>query len=103
MSLLVCVAPLVAWSAGPQQPSPAVTEPTSSSSGSDEGRRAPGGISVHVSGDTAGENFRALFDSLPHRKEEGAMERDPPLHTYFAHRGYVTARVDIRDTGAHYW
>jgi predicted acyl esterase len=54
------------------------------------------------SGGKPGKKFPALLEYLPYPKDEGAMERDHPLHTYFAHRGYVTARVDIRGTGAHY-
>ena len=46
------------------------------------------------------EKFPALLEYLPYRKDDGTIERDYPLHTYFAHRGYVTARVDIRGTGA---
>jgi len=46
------------------------------------------------------EKFPALLEYLPYRKDDGTVERDYPLHTYFAHRGYVTARVDIRGTGA---
>ena len=48
----------------------------------------------------ADEKFPALLEYLPYRKDDGTVERDYPLHTYFAHRGYVTARVDIRGTGA---
>lgn len=51
-------------------------------------------------GGSAGERFPALLEYLPYRKDDGTIERDYPLHTYFAHRGYVTARVDIRGTGA---
>src|SRR2546422_149144 len=38
------------------------------------------------------EKFPALLEYLPYRKDDGTIERDYPLHTYFAHRGYVTAR-----------
>ena len=51
-------------------------------------------------GGKQGEKFPALLEYLPYRKDDGTAERDYPLHTYFAHRGYVTARVDIRGTGA---
>src|SRR5204862_4929464 len=46
------------------------------------------------------EKFPALLEYLPYRKDDGTIQRDYPLHTYFAHRGYVTARLDIRGTGA---
>ncbi|HET9407425.1 MAG TPA: CocE/NonD family hydrolase [Candidatus Sulfotelmatobacter sp.] len=51
-------------------------------------------------GGKRGEKFPTLLEYLPYRKDDGTIERDYPLHTYFAHRGYVTARVDIRGTGA---
>src|SRR5947208_14557718 len=46
------------------------------------------------------ERFPALLEYLPYRKDDGPIQLDYPLHTYFAHRGYVTARLDIRGTGA---
>jgi putative CocE/NonD family hydrolase len=51
-------------------------------------------------GGSALDKFPVLLEYLPYRKDDGTVERDYPLHTYFAHRGYVTARVDIRGTGA---
>lgn len=51
-------------------------------------------------GGRPGQRFPVLLEYLPYRKDDGTVERDYPLHTYFAHRGYVTARVDIRGTGA---
>ena len=51
-------------------------------------------------GGNPSERFPALLEYLPYRKDDGTIERDYPLHTYFAHRGYVSARVDIRGTGA---
>jgi uncharacterized protein len=51
-------------------------------------------------GGKQGERFPVLLEYLPYRKDDGTVERDYPLHTYFARRGYVTARVDIRGTGA---
>jgi uncharacterized protein len=51
-------------------------------------------------GGKADEKFPALLEYLPYRKDDGTIEGDYPRHTYFAHRGYVTARVDIRGTGA---
>jgi uncharacterized protein len=46
------------------------------------------------------EKFPALLEYLPYRKDDGTAPRDYPMHTYFARRGYVTARVDIRGFGA---
>jgi predicted acyl esterase len=51
-------------------------------------------------GGSSGEKFPALLEYLPYRKDDETLDSDYPLHTYFAHRGYVTARVDIRGTGA---
>jgi len=57
-------------------------------------------VSLFVpTGGGAAERFPSLLEYLPYRKDDGTIERDYPLHTYFAHRGYVTARVDIRGTG----
>lgn len=47
-----------------------------------------------------GEKFPALLEYLPYRKDDGTAARDYPMHSYFCKRGYVTARVDIRGTGA---
>ena len=47
-----------------------------------------------------GEKFPALLEYLPYRKDDGTAPRDYPMHTYFARRGYITARVDIRGFGA---
>lgn len=47
-----------------------------------------------------GEKFPALLEYLPYRKDDGTAARDYPLHSYFARRGYVSARVDIRGFGA---
>jgi len=46
------------------------------------------------------EKFPALLEYLPYRKDDGTAARDYPIHSYFARRGYVTARVDIRGFGA---
>ncbi len=102
MSLLVCVAALlVAWSAGPQQPSPAVYGANVEKLWipMKDGVRLAASLFM-PSGAKPGEQFPALLEYLPYRKDDGTIERDYPLHTYFAHRGYVTARVDIRGTGA---
>jgi uncharacterized protein len=46
-----------------------------------------------------GEKFPALLEYLPYRKDDATAARDYPIHTYFASRGYVSARVDIRGFG----
>src|SRR5262249_44772775 len=46
------------------------------------------------------DKFPSLLEYLPYRKDDGTVERDFPIHTYFARRGYVSVRVDIRGTGA---
>jgi len=47
-----------------------------------------------------GERFPGLLEYLPYRKDDATAARDYPIHSYFARRGYVTARVDIRGFGA---
>jgi len=47
-----------------------------------------------------GETFPALLDYLPYRKDDGTAAGDYPKNAYFARRGYVGARVDIRGFGA---
>ncbi|MGA7905893.1 MAG: CocE/NonD family hydrolase [Candidatus Sulfotelmatobacter sp.] len=51
-------------------------------------------------GAKAGEKFPALLEYLPYRKDDGTAAEDYPHHAYFARRGYVGARVDIRGFGA---
>lgn len=51
-------------------------------------------------GAKAGEKFPALLEYLPYRKDDGTAAEDYSKHTYFARRGYVGARVDIRGFGA---
>ena len=46
------------------------------------------------------EKFPAILEYLPYRKDDWTLARDWDLHSYFVRRGYVTARVDIRGTGA---
>ncbi|MFZ1931810.1 MAG: CocE/NonD family hydrolase, partial [Candidatus Sulfotelmatobacter sp.] len=50
-------------------------------------------------GGKAGEKFPALLEYLPYRKDDGTAAGDYPKHAYFARRGYVSVRVDIRGTG----
>jgi predicted acyl esterase len=47
-----------------------------------------------------GEKFPALLEYLPYRKDDSTAARDYPIHTWFAARGYVSVRVDIRGFGA---
>src|SRR5271170_969488 len=47
-----------------------------------------------------GEKFPVLLEYLPYRKDDGTAAGDYPKHAYFAHRGYVSVRVDIRGFGA---
>jgi len=46
------------------------------------------------------ETFPALFEFLPYRKDDSFYQRDYPLYSYFARRGYVVAKVDLRGTGS---
>ena len=47
-----------------------------------------------------GERFPALLEYLPYRKDDGTARADYGTYLYFAKRGYVGARVDIRGFGA---
>lgn len=47
-----------------------------------------------------GEKFPALLDYLPYRKDDATAAGDYSKNAYFARRGYVAARVDIRGFGA---
>ena len=51
-------------------------------------------------GAKAGTKFPALLDYLPYRKDDSTAAGDYPKNAYFARRGYVGARVDIRGFGA---
>src|SRR5215831_3197248 len=51
-------------------------------------------------GGKPGERFPALLEYLPYRKDDATAARDYPVHSYFARRGYVSVRVDIRGFGA---
>jgi predicted acyl esterase len=51
-------------------------------------------------GAKAGERFPAILEYHPYRKDDATASRDYPLYTYFARRGYVCARVDIRGFGS---
>ncbi|HEY2678330.1 MAG TPA: CocE/NonD family hydrolase [Steroidobacteraceae bacterium] len=45
------------------------------------------------------ERYPALLEYLPYRKDDDEAVRDYGTHTYFAKRGFVGARVDIRGFG----
>jgi putative CocE/NonD family hydrolase len=47
-----------------------------------------------------GERFPVLFELLPYRKDDGGYIGVYALYAYFARRGYILARVDIRGTGS---
>jgi uncharacterized protein len=51
-------------------------------------------------GAEANDKFPVILEYLPYRKDDWSLPRDWNLHSYFVRRGYVTARVDIRGTGA---
>lgn len=46
------------------------------------------------------DRFPALFELLPYRKDDGTFLEDKIRYRYFAERGYIGARVDVRGTGA---
>jgi predicted acyl esterase len=46
------------------------------------------------------ETFPVLLELLPYRKDDYFYMRDYPLYSYFARRGYVIAKVDVRGTGS---
>lgn len=48
----------------------------------------------------SGEGFPVLFEFLPYRKDDSFYLRDYPIYTYFARRGFIMAKVDIRGTGS---
>lgn len=47
-----------------------------------------------------GERFPVLLELLPYRKDDTFFLMDYPTYSYFASRGYITVKVDIRGTGA---
>lgn len=47
----------------------------------------------------AGERFPVLLEYLPYRKDDWGYARDVGLNAYWARRGYVGVRLDIRGTG----
>ena len=51
-------------------------------------------------GAKAGEKFPAVLNYLPYRKDDSTAAGDYPTNAYFARRGCVGARVDIRGFGS---
>ena len=49
---------------------------------------------------TADQRFSAVLEMLPYRKDDDFYARDYQMERYFAKRGIVIARVDIRGTGS---
>lgn len=49
---------------------------------------------------TPGETFPVILEMLPYRKDDFFALGDYEYGSYFAKRGYVLARVDVRGTGA---
>jgi len=47
-----------------------------------------------------GEKFPALLEFLPYRKDDPVSMSRSQTYAYFARRGYISARVDIRGTGS---
>jgi uncharacterized protein len=45
------------------------------------------------------ERFPALLELLPYRKDDSFYRRDYPLYSYFACRGFLAVKVDVRGTG----
>lgn len=46
-----------------------------------------------------GERFPALLEMLPYRKDDSFHARDFPLYDWFARRGFLMVKVDVRGTG----
>lgn len=46
-----------------------------------------------------GERFPALLEMLPYRKDDDFYARDFPLYDWFAQRGFLMVKVDVRGTG----
>jgi len=47
-----------------------------------------------------GETFPVLLEYLPYRKEDSFYQRDYPYYSWFARRGFIMVKVDIRGTGS---
>jgi predicted acyl esterase len=64
----------------------------------------PDGVRLAVTlympkGAPPGARFPVLLEYLPYRKDDGTAAHDVGVHSYFARRGYVGARVDVRGSG----
>lgn len=46
-----------------------------------------------------GERFPALLEMIPYRKDDDFYERDFALYDWFARRGFLMVKVDVRGTG----
>lgn len=46
------------------------------------------------------EKVPVLLEMLPYRKDDMFYQRDYPLYSYFARRGYAVLKVDVRGTGS---
>lgn len=44
--------------------------------------------------------YPVLLELLPYRKDDMFYQRDYPLYSYFARRGFVVLKVDVRGTGS---
>ncbi|KAJ3116771.1 hypothetical protein HDU96_008788 [Phlyctochytrium bullatum] len=47
----------------------------------------------------AGSKFPAILEFIPYRKRDFTAHRDEIMHPFFASRGYVSVRCDMRGTG----
>lgn len=50
-------------------------------------------------GAPSGEKFPVILEVLPYRKDDDFAERDYAIYSWFARRGYIGCRVDVRGTG----
>ena len=64
-----------------------------------DGIRLSATLYMPEGGKKKNEKFPALLEYLPYRKDDAMAARDYGIHSYFAARGYVSVRVDIRGFG----
>ncbi len=57
-------------------------------------------VTYFMPGTLTGEKLPVLLEMNPYRKDDMSYLYDYPIATYFARRGYVVARVDVRGTGS---
>ena len=55
---------------------------------------------IWLPGDAKKNPVPAILEYLPYRKDDGTAAEDYSKHAYFARRGYVGVRVDIRGFGS---